>query len=1091
MEGLLQISTKSTQFFQIEEAVNKGETIEIYGAVPSFKPYLFASLCQKLDKCILWITSSWNNCEKFYENTHPFLPEEMQSRLLVFPELRETGDHDLTPALRMKALKMLADGGATYIITPYKALLQLCEDTGELKEEALIIRQNMEISLDDAIEKLENLGYTRNYLVEARGEYSRRGGILDVYSSTSEPVRIEFFGDEVESLRTFDLNSQVSTGKITETVIYPCQEQKREKKLLDLLPKNRVVIVDEPTVIKFHATERALDEENNLWDDFQYELAGINTVNLASWGAEDKREGVFFNTKPLDTFAGNIDKFIKQLTGWRDEGAITAVSTQQMNRFKGIFRELKVDGVRCQVPKRVQEGNIILLPGLFGEGFYWEDTGFRFVCDKDILGAAPRRKRVLRTWDKSKAVNLSDLSPGDKVVHISHGIGVFRGLAHLKIEGLTKDFVELEYHKGDKLYVPIQQLDLLQKYIGPENKAANLSRLGGTEWAKTRSKVKASTEAIADELLKLYSEREQTPGFQFSPDSPWQWELEAGFPFEETPDQETVIEEVKKDQESLRSMDRLVCGDAGYGKTEVALRAAFKVVLDGKQAAVLVPTTILATQHYETFKSRLAPFPTRVEMVSRFRSKKEQREILEKLALGEVDVIIGTHRLLSKDVKFKDLGLMIIDEEQHFGVVQKEKLKKIKASVDVLTLSATPIPRTLHLSLSGMRDISVIETPPEDRLPVKTHLTEYNNDLIRSAIIREMERGGQVFFIHNRVQDIERVAHSIQKLVPFAKVAIGHGQMDEESLEILMLDFLEGNFNVLVCTTIVESGLDIPNANTIIINNAQNFGLSQLYQLRGRVGRSHQQAFAYLLYPSHVRLTEDAMKRLEVIRDFTHFGAGFQIAMKDLEIRGAGNILGAEQSGCIAAVGFDLYCQLLREAVDEKRGIPHERKLESPIIDLPVDAFIPEDYISDSNVKLQMYRKISQINKEALIKDIMAEFKDRFGPLPKTVENLLEVLKIKLLAWDLGAPYIKEIKGEVHILLPGVKNIPLKRIQNLFEKSGLAARFYKSILVVENLFKTDTKMLTPQTHYGKPQEWLPKLQKFLAALYELKRKGKI
>ncbi|MCE1245243.1 MAG: transcription-repair coupling factor [Firmicutes bacterium] len=1087
MNSLLNIFQNSGHFSELKQIIENRETTDIYGITPSFKPYLMAGMT-RMGRSMLWVISSWNSCEKMFESAYPYFPEDIRDRLVVFPEFREAGDQDLTPALRMKVLKMLTDGKPIYMIAPFKALLQNCEDTAILKSDSLWFETGAEMSLDETVDKLDNLGYRRNFQVECRGEYSRRGGILDIYPSTTDPVRVEFFGDEIDSIRTFDLDTQVSTGKLNSILIYPKREYKREKKLLGILPEGSITVIDDPAVIKFHAVEREVNEERDFWEEFQNEIAGTNTVNIASWEGEDKSKGIHFDTKPLDTFGGNIEKFIDQLEKWQKLDEKLLVSTQQSERFKNLFADMKISGAHFGMPQEIKSGEMVIIPGDLGVGFFWSEASLRVVGDKDILGAAPRKKRVLRTWDRSKAVNLADLKPGDRVVHISHGIGVFNQLVHLVVEGTAKDFVEIQYHKGDKLFVPIQQLDLLQKFVGPDGGSSlNLSKLGGSDWIKTRKKVKASAEAIADDLIKLYAGREQSQGFAYAADNRWQWELEASFPFEETPDQDKVIAEVKKDMELPRPMDRLLCGDAGYGKTEVALRAAFKAAQDGKQIAVLVPTTILAAQHYETFKNRLAPFPINVEMLSRFRTAKEKKQIVQKLETGEIDIVVGTHSLLRKGMKYKNLGLLVIDEEQHFGVMQKERIKQLKNSVDVLTMTATPIPRTLHLSMSGIRDISVIETPPEERLPVKTVLAEYNPELIRAAIIRELERGGQVYFVHNKVHNIERFAQEIRRLVPYARVAVGHGQMDEDALELLMLDFIEGSFDVLVCTTIIESGIDVSNVNTIIINDAQNFGLASLYQLRGRVGRSNHQAYAYLIYPPHLKLTDEAQQRLEVIRDFTHFGAGFQIAMKDLEIRGAGNLLGAEQSGCIASVGFDLYCQLLKEAVDERRGVTSERRAESPVVDLPVNAFIPDSYIPNSGIKMEMYRKISKLEKIEDMGSLIDEFRDRFGALPKELLNLMEILKIKLLAWDLDSPYVKELKGQVHILLPGVSAINLRVLQDVYDKTKVVPRFERSLLMLQNIFKTDKKSLVPKVDYGKPDEWMPKILNVLEYLVHLRK----
>ena len=1088
--GLLAPLKQSEIFGEISRAVAAGESIEIFGATPSFKPYILSALATLPNRGVLWITGSWESCEKIFEGMYPYLPGPLQQRAGVFPELRTTDRQDETwNNLRIQSLKLLSDGRPGVIVSPFRSVIGDCEDFNQMRKDSVELAVEGEYPQENLIEDLTNLGYERNFQVERRGEFSVRGGIVDVYPSTSGPVRIEFFGDQVDSIRDFDLDSQVSTAKIQSIQIYPRREYSRERRLLDILPKGWIVVVDDPRVIKFQAVERNFEEERDLWGDFQYETNKVKPVYVSSWTGEEG-PGLNFKTRPLNSFAGNIEKLLESIPRWQKEGDRVIVSTQQYTRFAELLKEKSI-GLTRDPANKLTPGRLLLLSGDFNEGFYWEDERLRLVTDKDILGASPSKRRALRTWDRTRKVSLSDLKAGDVVVHISHGIGQFLGLAHLEIQGVVRDFVQLEYSKGDKLYVPVQQLDLLGKYVGPDGKAARLSKLGGKEWTRARQKAQKAAQEIAEALLNMHAQRETTPGHPFSADTLWQWELEASFPFEETRDQDRAITEVKSDMESSRAMDRLLCGDAGYGKTEVALRAAFKAVQDNKQVALLAPTTILAHQHYETFRQRLGPFPVGVGILSRFRTRKEQKETIDMVSQGKMDVLVGTHRLLSKDVTFPDLGLLIIDEEQHFGVRHKAKLKKMKVNLDVLTMSATPIPRTLHMSMSGIRDLSVIETPPDDRLPVKTYLYEYQKELIRSAIVRELERGGQVYFVTHRVQGIERLAHEISQLVPFAKVAVGHGQMDEQELELVMLDFIDKNYDVLVCTTIIESGLDIPNVNTIIVNNAHRFGLSQLYQLRGRVGRSNRQAYAYLLYPSHVSLTEDAQKRLEVIREFSHLGASFQIAMKDLEIRGAGNLLGPQQSGHIAAVGFDLYCQLLKEAVEELRGTPRKRKLESPQVDLPVDTYIPQDYIVTSQVRLEMYRKIATVDSEEQIKGLADEFVDRFGKIPMPLENLLEILRIKLLAWDLGTPSVKEIQGKVQVLLPGVQKMSLKQIQRLFEDTEVAAYFHRSVLTLEDLLQEKSKKLIGQPRKVPPQIWIRKIQAVLRTLLEWKEKEKL
>ncbi len=1088
--GLLSSIKQSDLFFTISRSVVSGESVNIFGATPSFKPYLMSALATLPGRGVLWITGSWESCEKSFEGVYPYLPGPLRERAGVFPELRTTdAQDDSWNNLRVQSLKILADQRPGIIVSPFRSIIGDCEDFNQMRRDSVDLALGADFPLEQLIDALSGLGYQRSFQVERRGEFSVRGGIVDVYPSTSGPVRIELFGDQVDSIRRFNLDSQISVERIDSIQVYPRREYARERRLLDLLPQGWIVVVDDPDVIKFHAVERNFEEDRDLWGDFQFEITRKNPLFLWSWSG-DTGPGVTFRTRPIDSFTGNIEKLLESIINWQKQGDSVVVSTQQYRRFSELLREKSI-GCITDPAKKLIPGRVLLLSGDFHEGFYWEDQKLRLITDKDILGTSPSKRRALRTWDRTRKVSLSDLKAGDTVVHISHGIGRFLALAQLEIQGVLRDFVQLEYSRGDKLYVPVQQLDLLGKYVGPEGKTAQLSKLGGKEWTRARQKAEKAAQEIAGALLELHAQRETTPGHSFSPDSLWQWELEASFPFEETGDQEDAIGEVKKDMESSRAMDRLLCGDAGYGKTEVALRAAFKAVQDGKQVALLAPTTILAHQHYETFRQRLGPFPVEVGILSRFRSRKEQKETLLLLDQGKIDMIVGTHRLLSKDVNFKDLGLLIIDEEQHFGVRHKARLKELKVNVDVLTLSATPIPRTLHMSMSGIRDLSVIETPPDDRLPVKTYLYEYNRELIRSAIIRELERGGQVYFVTHRIQGIERLAHEIGELVPFARVGVGHGRLDEQELEMVMLDFIDRNYDVLVCTTIVESGLDIPNVNTIIINNAHRFGLSQLYQLRGRVGRSNRQAYAYLLYPPHVSLTEDAQKRLEVIREFSHLGASFQIALKDLEIRGAGNLLGPQQSGHIAAVGFDLYCQLLKEAVEELRGNPQKRKLESPLVDLPVDTYIPQDYISAPQVRLEMYRKIASIDNQEKIQDLTGEFTDRFGPVPKPLENLLEILRIKLLAWDLGTPSVKEVQGKVQILLPAIQNISLKQIQKLYEKTGVTSYFHRSVLTLQDLMEQKKGRMLGQTQKIPPEVWIRQIQDLLRTLLEWKEMKKL
>jgi len=747
---------------------------------------------------------------------------------------------------------------------------------------------------------------------------------------------------------------------------------------------------------------------------------------------------------PGPRYGGQLRKVLDELFKQREQHARIVIATRQAERLSELLRErefyVKPTDHVAKVP---EPGHIVLVQGALSEGWVLKDEGGRMkdeenlslhpssfsphplilLTDAELFGwSRPKPRRVAKTRAVSPEAFFADLAVGDYIVHIDHGIGIFRGLTRLALNGPEREFLQIEYARGDMLYVPVHQIDRLSRYVAPGGHAPALSRLGTAEWALVKERTRKAIADIADDLLELYAAREVVSGHAFAPDNTWQHELEAAFPYVETEDQLHAIDEVKSDMERARPMDRLVVGDVGYGKTEVALRAAFKATTDGKQVAILVPTTVLAQQHFNTFAERLAPFPINIEMLSRFRSDKEQREIVEKIKAGLVDIVIGTHRLLSDDVQFKDLGLLIIDEEQRFGVVHKEKLKQLRQQVDVLMLTATPIPRTLYLSLSGARDMSTIETPPEDRLPIRTYVAEYDERLVRDAILRELDRGGQVFFVHNRVRGIGIAADQVRKLVPEANIAIGHGQMPEEQLEQVMLDFAAGRYDVLVCTTIIESGIDIPNTNTLIVNHADQFGLAQLYQLRGRVGRSAARAYAYFFYEKNHPLSAEAHERLQSIAEASELGAGFQIAMRDLEIRGAGEILGARQSGHISAVGFDLYCRLLANAIEIARAKvqgaeekPRAPALASPLIDLPLQAQLPEDYVPESGLRLRLYRRLADITTNAQVEEIAKELEDRFGKAPEQIENLLYLLHLKVAAMQAQIASITVEDGRIVI----------------------------------------------------------------------------
>jgi transcription-repair coupling factor (superfamily II helicase) len=815
--------------------------------------------------------------------------------------------------------------------------------------------------------------------------------------------------------------------------------------LIDYLPGNGLIIVDEPEKIR-DEVEEVVTEAQEIrsertarrvlpgnfpdpyldWNELAPMISGRKRLTLAGWGVDTDKQSLPF--KPASSYAGQLTSFIQRVHEMLGQQKRVIVISHQASRLSELFEEQNIVAPVLGEVKRVPSpGSLTLVQGLLAEGWVLSGDTYLFT-DTEIFGFTKQR-RVLRRRPVPRHKLSIDIKPGDYVVHIEHGIARMSGVTTIKQgQGQVRDkaqgereYLVLEYAAGDKLYVPADQIDRVTRYIGANDKPPALSRLGTQEWSHARQRVNEAVEKVAKELLALYATREVLPGFAFSRDSIWQQELEASFPYVETPDQLTVQGEVKEDMERNKPMDRLVCGDVGYGKTEIAVRSAFKAVMDHKQVAVLVPTTVLAEQHYVTFSQRFSAFPIKVEVLSRFRTHREQQRILDGLADGTVDICIGTHRLIQKDVVFKELGLLIIDEEQRFGVAHKEYLKKMRQEVDVLALSATPIPRTLHMSLVGVRDMSVMETPPEDRLPVKTYVAAYDDRLVREAIVRELERNGQVFFLHNRVQSINFIASKLKELVPEARFVVAHGQMNEDTLESVMTDFVQGKADVLVCTTIIESGLDMPNVNTLIVNQADRFGLTQLYQLRGRVGRGSNLAYAYFLYERGKRITELAEKRLNTIFEATELGAGFGIAMKDLEIRGAGNLLGLRQSGHISAVGFNLYTQLLARAVDElkarRAGVPEEQikatHLPPPTIDLPLPAYIPEDYVDDLNTRIALYQKLVKTEKLEQIEVLAQEFTDRFGKLPPEVENLLYGVRVKILGVKAGIESIATDEGEI------------------------------------------------------------------------------
>jgi transcription-repair coupling factor (superfamily II helicase) len=1021
-------------------------------------------------------------------------------RVMLFPERDALPYERLTPdpddvRARLEVLDALASGAAPIIVACAAAIAQRTLSPDELRRSTLRVSRGAAVGQRALLAALDAGGYSIEPQVTAPGEASRRGGIVDVWPPSEDmPLRIELFGDDVESIRAFDVASQRSEAPRDDLRIGPARERvidpaamralaghvhveslrgdARERfqrdvellregapfdgdafytpflahaTLLDHLLEDALVVVDEPADVaaveqerdeQAHEARRELELRGELphgmphphasWDELQRTLdARTQRLMLSRWAvgddaAPDAGAALRLPFGPVAAYGGRLRALADELTQTLRRGQHVVIVSTQSQRLSELLEEHDLFARLADTiaPPRLGRGALTLIHGSLPHGWSVgeEGAGLTLLTDAEVFGFSKQRRAPPRKGASREAF-LADLVPGEFVVHIEHGIARFVGLVRKGIDDQEREYLELAYADGDRLFVPTEQVDRVSRYVGPSEHRPSLTRLGSHEWPRAKARVRRAVQELAKELLQLYAQRQVVPGQAFSPDTAWQTELEASFPYVETPDQVTVLREVKGDMEMPRPMDRLVCGDVGYGKTEIAVRAAFKAVMEGTQVAVLVPTTVLAQQHYTTFRQRLTGFPVKVEMLSRFRSDRDQRQIVANAATGEVDIVIGTHRLLQKDVAFKNLGLVIIDEEQRFGVGHKERLKQMRSEVDVLTLTATPIPRTLHMSLTGIRDMSMIETPPEERLPIKTYVTEFDDHLVREAILREIERGGQVYFVHNRVHNIELVARKVRELVPEAEVLIGHGQMHEDLLEQVMLDFTEGKADVLVCTTIIESGLDIPNVNTIVINNADRFGLAQLYQLRGRVGRGAVRAYAYLLYEKHRALSEVAQKRLQTIFEATELGAGFQIALRDLEIRGAGNLLGAEQSGQIGAVGFDLYVRLLSDAVAGLKALaagepPPPSQIKPPVaIDLPLTAFIPDSYVGDLNLRLSLYQRMAAADAPDAHDDLDRELHDRFGPPPAPVRNLLYIVRVRVLAKRAGVASIAREGG--------------------------------------------------------------------------------
>jgi transcription-repair coupling factor (superfamily II helicase) len=1092
---LLQSAARQSSFQQLLQLLTRGERgpFAVSGLVATAKALYLTLLYQATEKPIFVLVDGNKEAETLLESVEVFFDMFFDGRDLPPPQLipaldvlphQNMSPHNEIEEKRAVGLWRLAAQKIPITIAPVASALLRTESADFYRQLALILRTGEELSLEDLVQHLQSIGYERREPVEMVGEYSVRGGIFDVFPAESaRPIRVEFFGDEIESIRQFDVESQRSVLKVSTATLLPLAEYQRSRgtevfpgweflvplvrprqnTLLSLIGDS-LVVLDEPGDIQSAADRlwqrldhpdkpAPIEPEKNYVrrDELETALKNFTSISfqqleLITSGSVAERS-FHIPTRQSLTFQGNMAVAVAEARNLINAGnrvAFFAASTGEIERLADVLQEYSIPyqlglessaGARPSIAERSYHAGAVssafLIKGCVRRGAVLHDSNLAILGSEDLFETSDL---IARQPTKSQlaafAADIADLKPGDFVVHATHGVGQFLGIREITQADQTGDFMVIEYAAESKLYVPLTRLDLVQKYRGAGEAKPHMDRLGGVTWEKTKSRVKAKMRDMADELLKLYAQRRMAEGYAFSPDSNWQREFEDSFEYSATKDQLSAVAQIKADMEDIQPMDRLLCGDVGFGKTEVAMRAAFKALGDGKQVAVLAPTTVLSFQHYETFKRRFASFPARVELVSRFRNAKEVKATLEDLAAGKVDVLIGTHRLLSKDVEFADLGLLIVDEEQRFGVRHKERLKQLRHNVDVLTMSATPIPRTLHMSLLGLRDMSVIETPPKDRLSINTVVAHFNPDLIKNAIEQEISRNGQVYFVHNRVDTIFMRAASIQELVPNCRIGVGHGQMGEAELERVLLGFMRRDYDVFVCTTIVENGLDIPLANTIIIENAERYGLSELYQLRGRVGRSNRRAYAYLLVPADTQLSEIARKRLAALKEFSDLGAGFKIAALDLELRGAGNLLGGEQHGHIEAVGYDTYVRLLEETVRELKGEEVPLEIHSTL-NLGLDIRIPPAYISDDAQRLRAYKRIADAKNEEQAKKISDELSDRYGPVPEEVTNLVRFSLLKTQAQQAGVESIDRRQGFANVKFHQQSKIDPFKLMNL------------------------------------------------------------
>lgn len=1084
--ALRQLISRASGYEKHLSELFNAQRSQLGNVIASARPYFAASLLEHSAAPLLWVTANSQRAEQLYQDLQPLLGKDWQA--LIFPEIYD--DNAENSAWRLQVLQTLNDlkeyskdlawadptsaqfrGSAVQqglrkliIIAPIAALFRPTLNEERLKKGKMDIRVGDSIDMSSLVELLCSEGYERVSLVEKRGDIAVRGGILDIYPLTGQPVRLEFDDDTIEEMRCFDIDTQCTVSLTSSAVLMPATEDaghpERQAYFTDILkrvfPQTLICLEDRDLVMQEAREyfEEWTSDKEGVWDEdegqaavahVQHLLEEFRQIDVSTWPSDDADNSAYdvpFSKLPV--FENSIRELLEVIPQWQKENARTIIITRQAKRLQEMMAENDIINVRSGdrtdlLKHPLQYGQIWIINGYQAEGWMLqlEDGQLRLLTDRELTGQ--RRLRFSGQQDNKRRQELhpDDLKAGDFVVHVDYGIGRYEGVFNEEVQGVCRDMLKVAFSDGS-VSITVDSIDKLQKYHALKDVEPTLSRLQGRKWSQAKAKSLASAQEIAQELLKIAAMREKAGGYSYQMDSPWIRDFVQAFPYVETHDQNKAIEDVMNDLRRERPMDRLICGDVGFGKTEVALRAAFVVATESRQVAILAPTTVLAQQHFQTFKERMASFPVHLDLLSRVKTPKEQKEILKRLEEGQIDIIIGTHRLLSKDVHFKNLGLIVVDEEHRFGVTHKERLKELRSNVDVLTMSATPIPRTLQMSLYGIRGLSLIETPPAERLPIKTFLKQRDNEIIRVSILRELHREGQVFYLHNRIKDIDYEYARLQKLVPQARMRVAHGQMPPKELEQIMLDFYDGQFDVLISTTIIENGLDIPNVNTIIIDNAHMFGLAQLYQLRGRVGRSTKQGYCYLLIPSIARINENAVTRLETLRDFTKLGDGYRIARRDMELRGAGDILGSRQSGHVAAVGFELYCQMLREALEEMSGQETEtaarRTSDSTRVDrIPVSTGIPDTYLDDIGQKVSFYKRIAGADLNEL-ENIRKELIDRFGELPETTDNLLKLVAIKRRGTDLLIMEIRILDGMLYM------HMPLASRQNIEQALSYAQR---------------------------------------------------